>query len=289
MGTDRIHRVASGDGTEIVGRLDGQGPPLVLVHGSLEDGDLCWGAMLPYLRRRFTCYLPSTRSRGLSGDSADLTPERRVEDVVSFVRSIDEPVYVFGESDGGALTLAAAARSDAVSAVAAYEPVVFEAADEDLVASLKSTIPQVGRAVNDGRLGDAARIFSELVANDDELATLSKSGYFDEAGPYMPIFLQELEQASQSESPGPTDPSLLSNVSAPVLLLRGSRSKLREWFRRGVSHVAEHVAESEVHEVPGAGHFAVVLEPETIANELTRFFTTEPTPGLTTNADTPGR
>lgn len=278
MGTDRIHRAVSDDGTEIVGRVDGQGPPLVLVHGSLEDGDLCWGAMLPYLRRRFTCYLPSTRSRGLSGDSADLSPERRVEDVVSFVGSIGEPVYLFGESDGGALALGTAARSDAVSSVAAYEPVVFEAADDDLVASLEATIPRVGQAVSEGRLGDAARIFCQLIANADELVTLSASGYFDEVGPYMPIFLQELEQGSQSESPGPTDPSLLSNISAPVLLLHGSRSTLREWFGRGVRHVAEHVAEPEVHEIEDAGHFAVVLEPETIGNELTRYFTTEPTP-----------
>jgi hypothetical protein len=36
---DRIHRVVSDDGTEIAGRLRRQGPPLVIVHGGLGDGN----------------------------------------------------------------------------------------------------------------------------------------------------------------------------------------------------------------------------------------------------------
>ena len=82
MDPDRIHRAVSADGTEFVGRAHGQGPPLVLVHAGLGDGDLGFGALLPLLEGRFTCYLPSTRSRGLSGHSEDLGPERHVEDVV---------------------------------------------------------------------------------------------------------------------------------------------------------------------------------------------------------------
>lgn len=101
MSTDRIHRAVSAAGTEILGRVHGQGPPLVLVHGGLEDGDLCWASLLPALRDRFTCYLPSRRGRGLSGDSDDLSPERLVEDVTAFVDSIGPPVGIVGESDGG--------------------------------------------------------------------------------------------------------------------------------------------------------------------------------------------
>lgn len=61
-----IHRAVSADGTEISGRVHGQGPPLVLVHGALHDGDIAWSALVSHLTERFTCFLPSLRSRGLS-------------------------------------------------------------------------------------------------------------------------------------------------------------------------------------------------------------------------------
>lgn len=266
----RIHRTTSNDGTRIAGHVDGQGPPLVLVHGALEDGDLCWDAMVPHLRHRFTCYRPSTRSRGLSDASDDLTPQRRLADIVSFVDSIGEPVLLFGESDGGALALGAAARSDAVAAVGVYEPVVFEVAGEDLDASLQGTLPDMARTVADGRLAEAARIFGGLVANDGELAALTDSDYLQEAGRYMPVFLRELEQADHPEALSLTDASLLDAIEVPVLLQRGTRSALYDWMVDGTRHVAAHVADARVQEIEGAGHFAVALEPEAVADRLGR-------------------
>ena len=276
MHPDRTHRAISHDGTTIVGRVDGQGPPLVLVHGSLEDGDQCWEAMLPYLRPHFTCYLPSTRNRGRSGESDDLSPRRRVEDIVSFVDSIGDAVSVFGESDGGALALGAAEHSDAVTAVAAYEPVVFEVADQVLQDTLQDTLPRVGDAMTDGEVADAARIFSEVVANDDELSSLTSSGYLEEAGRYVPVLLEELDQGAQPQAPSATDPALLAQITVPTLLMHGARSARRGWFTDGVAHVAEHVSDPHVRAIDGAGHFGVACAPEPIAEELTRFLATAP-------------
>lgn len=220
----------------------------------------------------------STRGRGLSGSTTDLAPERRLEDVVAFVDSIGEPVSLLGESDGGALALGAAARTGAVSAVAAHEPVVLEAADEELLATLQETFPRVGQAVAEGILEEAARVFCQMVANEEEAQSLTASGYLEEAAGYMPILLQEIEQSTQSEAPGPTDPAVLAKVAVPTLLLYGSRSRLRPWFTAGVRHVAEHVADPRVRQIEGSGHFAVVLEPEAIAEGLIRFFAPTPLP-----------
>lgn len=277
MATERTHSVLSPDGTEIAGQVRGVGPPLVLVHGSLEDGQSCWQDMLPFLRERFTCYLPSTRGRGLSGDSTDFAPQRRLEDIVAFVDSIGQPVFLFGESDGGALALGAASRTDAVHAVAAYEPTVFEVADERLQATMEAIIPAVAHAIDHNNLTEAAEIFTSMIATDDEIAALSASGYFKEAGRYMPVFLGELEQDAASNDPGPTEPSHLATITVPTLLMYGSQTKLRDWFSRGVRHVAQHVSESETREISGAGHFGVALQPRAIAEHLTRFFTQVPT------------
>jgi pimeloyl-ACP methyl ester carboxylesterase len=118
MMSDRIHRAVSVDGTEIAGRVHGQGPPLVLFHGAPHDGDLAWEALVPHLADRFTCYLPSWRGRGLSADREDHTPPRHEEDATAFVDSIGGSVDVAGWSAGVMTTLGAAANSDAVSAVA---------------------------------------------------------------------------------------------------------------------------------------------------------------------------
>lgn len=271
MDSERIHRAKSKDGTEIVGRVEGHGPPLVLVHGSLEDGDLCWQAMLPDLRQHFTCYLPSTRSRGLSGASDDLTPQRRVEDIVSFIASVGEPVRLFGESDGATLTLAAAAQSKGVAAVGVYEPVAFEVADQNLMAALEATLGRVGDAVSDGRTTDAARIFCELVANDDELSELARSSYLDEAARYLPVMLEELQQERQSTGATGTDTSLLHQITEPTLVMYGQRTALDDFFPVGARHVADHVSESQLHAVPAAGHFGVAMRPQPIADQLIRF------------------
>lgn len=187
------------------------------------------------------------------------------------MESIGEPVGLVGESDGGALALGVAARSTAVSAVAVHEPPVFEVLGEKDAARFEEAVARVGDAAAAGKLVAAARIFGEFVANEDELAALSASGYFEECARFMPTFLQELEQEIQSQGPAPTDPSVLAKITAPVLLLQGSRSALRDFFTDGVGHISEHVADTRVREVAGGGHFGVTFAPEPIADEIAQF------------------
>ena len=281
MGTDHIHRTRSDDGTEIAGRVKGQGPPIVLVHGSLEDGDLLWDALLPFLQERFTCYLMSTRGRGSSGESDDLSPERLVQDVTSFANSVGSPVGLVGESAGGMLALGAAARSDAVAAVAVYEPVVLEALGDELSAELDENFARVAEVAGEGALAEAARMFAAPLVNDDERKAIEASDYFDETARYVPLLLRELELAQGSDEPGPTDASVLRRIEAPVLALNGSRSALRPWFRRGVRHVTENVPRATAREIDGTGHWAPVLAPEPLAREITAFFDDELPPHLT--------
>ena len=66
MADERIHRAVSPDGTELAGRVQGQGPPLVLIHAGLGDGGAAWLFMLADLVEHFTCYLMNTRGRHLS-------------------------------------------------------------------------------------------------------------------------------------------------------------------------------------------------------------------------------
>ncbi len=195
-GQDRIHRAVSDDGTEIAGRVYGQGPPVVLVHGSMADGEMDWGEMLPLLTGRFTCYLPSMRRRGLSGDDPYLSRQARVRDVTAFVDSIGEQVGLVALSAGGMLALRAAPRTSAINALAIYEPVVFEAMSPEVYARFRDVVGRMAEAAEEGRAAEAAGTFLELIANDEEQAVLAEgSEGLELVARYLPLDLEEFREA----------------------------------------------------------------------------------------------
>jgi pimeloyl-ACP methyl ester carboxylesterase len=272
MSGTRIHRAVSSDGTEIAGRVVGAGPALVLVHGGIGDGECAWEAMLPHLVDRFTCYLPSTRGRGLSADHPDHSPPRLEDDVTAFVDSIGEPAHVVGWSGSGAWVLGAAARSDAVAAVAAYEPTVIPVmAEHDLVETM-GAMAEVGAAAADNRLVDAIRTFASWICTEREVAALARTGFEDAWAARVPAMLRFVQQDGAYEGPRGTDPEALARVTVPVLVLTGEKTRLRPFFDAVADLITGHVADAQVWRLPGAGHFAPVLEPESVADELVTFF-----------------
>lgn len=272
MTDTRIHRAASTDGTEIAGRVLGQGPALVLVHGGIGDGEIAWDAMLPHLTDRFTCYLPSTRGRGLSANDPDHSPPRLEDDVTAFVDSIGEPVFVVGWSGSGAWILGAAARSDAVTAVAVYEPTLIPVMAEHDLAETLDTMQQVGAAAADGRLVDAVRVFTAWICTDQETAALTHTSFDDVWATRVPAMLRFVQQDGSYLGPRSTDPQALARITVPVLVLMGQQTRLRPFFSATAEFIAQHVTDSQVWELPGAGHFAPVLAPESVADELITFF-----------------
>jgi len=272
MTRERIHRAVSADGTEIAGRVRGRGPSLVLVHGGIGDGEVAWEAMLPYLTDRFTCHLPSTRGRGLSGDNSDHSAPRLEEDVTAFIDSINEPAFVVGWSGGGPWVLGAAGRSGAVAAVAAYEPFVTSVMRDHDLRQTAATMEQVGMAAADRRLVDAARAFLRWICTDSEVAALEAANFYDQWAARVPAMLRFIQQDASYAGPRATDPEALAMIRAPVLLLHGRQTALSTFVADATHYVAAHVLDPHVRELPSAGHFAPVIEPEAVARELIRFF-----------------
>jgi pimeloyl-ACP methyl ester carboxylesterase len=272
MTDTRIHRAVSIDGTEIAGRVVGHGPALVLVHGGIGDGETAWDAMLPHLNDRFTCFLPSTRGRGLSADDPDHSPPRLEDDVTAFVDSIGEPVFVVGWSGSGAWVLGATARSDAVAAVAVYEPALIPVMAEDDLAETLRTMQHVGAAAASGRLVDAVRVFASWICTEEETAALAQTSFDDVWAVRVPAMLRFVQQDGSYDGPRSTDPEALARITAPVLVLTGQQTRLRPFFTAAAEFVAQHVVDSQVWDLPGAGHLAPVLAPESVADELITFF-----------------
>jgi pimeloyl-ACP methyl ester carboxylesterase len=98
--------VTSKDGTRIACFRSGEGPPLVLVHGTAADHGR-WRPVLPAFEERFTVCAVDRRGRGGSGDSDDYAIEREFEDVAAVVDSLGEPVNLLGHSYGALCALEA--------------------------------------------------------------------------------------------------------------------------------------------------------------------------------------
>jgi pimeloyl-ACP methyl ester carboxylesterase len=271
----RFHRVVASDGTELVARVEGRGPPLVLLPAGPGTSEASWRPVLSLLGERFTCYLLDTRGRGTSSDHPDHSPERLAQDVAEFIGSVGQPVGLV-EWGTSLWTLVAAQHAPAVTAVAAYEP----GADEVMSAEVASlfvdlSFRRMGELVAEGRLVDAARAFleqSNVLYSETELAHGAPYDFWIAAAPNLPVFLHEQQLLAESE-PGPTSPEALASVDVPVLLLKGSAS--RRWFADSVRHVAAHVMEMRTAEVTDAGHFGPHTHPEAVAEELIHFFATK--------------
>ena len=271
MSHQRTHFVTTTDGVTIGGTVHGQGPPLVLVHGMLADGDTDWQALLPRLTGRFTCYLPGYRGRGLSGDHPDLRPGRMVDDLLAYVGSVEAPTGLVGWSSGAYLALAAAAaQPDAVAAVAPFEPGILSLMDEQERAAFGDAGARMGELAAEGRLTAAARAFAGWPFNDEEIAVAEDAGYFEAAARYVPNLLHLLPQWGNYEGPTPDDPAVLGAISTPVLVLHGADTK--PFLTASARYVADHVSNARVHEIPGAGHAAPLTHPEALAGALTEFF-----------------
>jgi pimeloyl-ACP methyl ester carboxylesterase len=269
MSNRRTHYVTTTDGVAIGGTVHGHGTPLVFLPGGIGDGDLDWHALLGHLTGRFTCYLPSLRGRGLSGDHPDLRLRRLVDDLVAYVDSIGEATGLVGWSAGG-MVLAVAAQTDAVDAVAAVEPTIVGVMDDGERAALGEAVARMGELAAGGNMAAAVRAFLGWPFNEAEIAVAEEASYFDATGRYVLTLLNQLAQTMKSEGPDPGDPTLLGAISAPVLVLHGSETK--RFFAAGARHVVDHVPNARMQEIPGAGHASPLTHPEALAEALAEFF-----------------
>lgn len=273
--TSRVHRSTSPDGTEIAGRVQGNGPPLVLVHGAMACGESEWSTLLPHLVDHFTCHTPSTRCRGLSGPSDDLRRPGLADDVTAYIDSIGGPVGVFGLSYGGLLSLMAVQQTDAVRALALYEPGLIHLLSDDELGALMVSIGEVDALLRSATPADAARRFIREVTNDDEFAAGDELGVYEQLGPNAEVELAQIAQVQTDEDdPGaePTSPEALGRIDVPVLVLQGTRSVPERWFANAVEHVVAHVPGARRREITGAGHLGPIFEPAAVAAELVAFF-----------------
>ncbi len=109
--------------------LGGEGPELILVHGTGFHGR-CWAPMAPVLGRSFHVWALDQRGHGQSGHSADRAYDdwgRFVDDLLAVIDRLGlERPFAAGHSLGGAVAiLAEQHRPGTFAGIYAYEPIII--------------------------------------------------------------------------------------------------------------------------------------------------------------------
>lgn len=113
--------VTSADGVRLNVAVSGEGPPLVMVHGSLESGT-SWSAVVSELEHDFTCFVLDRRGHGDSDDAREYSLQAEARDVIEVASQAGPDAAVLGHSFGAVVVLEALRTGLDVATAVLYEP-----------------------------------------------------------------------------------------------------------------------------------------------------------------------
>ena len=267
-----VSTVLSRDGTAIACWTTGQGPPLVLVHGTPADHTR-WAPLLPHLEPHFTVHAIDRRGRGASGDSSDYALEREFDDVAAVVDDVATatggPVRVYGHSHGGIVAFGAATLTPNIRALVLYEG--WAVPDPGVFALPHGLDSRMDALMADGdRDGVVELLFRELEdMSDEDMAAFKAAPSW--AGRVAAA--HTITREVRGELRARLDPEVAGTITVPVLLVTGERSA--DASAAEVDSVAAALPDARILVLEAQGHVADVLEPALFAERLLPFLLNE--------------
>jgi pimeloyl-ACP methyl ester carboxylesterase len=254
--------VASKDGTRIAYARSGNGPPLVVVHGTAADHTR-WAPVVPALERHFTVHAVDRRGRGASGDSADYQLSREFDDVAAVVDSIGEPVLLLGHSYGAVCSLEAALRTSRIRKLVLYEPPIptgLPLYPPGMIARLQDLLEKGDQA------GVVSTFLTEIVRMPAaELAMLQSQPSWNGRVAAAFTIPRELKAVEGYRF----DPARFKDLRTPTLLLLGGDSPA--FFKAAIDAVHKALASSRRVVLPGQQHVAMNTAPALFLDEVLPF------------------
>ena len=242
----------------------GEGPPVVLVHGSWTD-HRTWRDVAPALAEDHLVVTYDRRGHSRS-ERPGRPGSRRVDedDLAALVASLGAgPAHLVGSSYGASIALGMATRyPDLTRTVAGHEPPLLDAIEPGRAAAVRHRLDRTAALLREGHLDAAAAHFVEhiaigpggwgLVPIDDRRVMVANAS----------TVLEMLDDPRWAAPPEPAWPDV------PVLLTTGDASP--PWFRDVAAALAPgHAVERRV--LAGAGHVPHLSHPGDYAAALRRF------------------
>jgi pimeloyl-ACP methyl ester carboxylesterase len=258
-------KVISKDGTSIAVQKSGDGPALLLVHGTGADRSR-WTAVIPLLAQYFTVYSMDRRGRGGSGDAATYTFEREYEDIAAVANSIPGPVDVLGHSFGAACVLGAVPHISNLRRLIIYEPPMLR---EQHSPRRTEILEQMDQALASGDRDTVVMIMMRDMLNTPapiiERARATPAWAGSTAAAHT--FTRELRSSDVYGA----NPDILRQITHKTLFLLGENSM--ESFKLTTETLGNLLLDNEVRVLPGQQHSAMLTAPGLFAEEVIRFLT----------------
>jgi pimeloyl-ACP methyl ester carboxylesterase len=214
---------------------NGEGEPLVLMHGGLVDARF-FDKNIPALAKHFHVYTPERRGHGHTPDvEGPINYDLMTEDTIAFLDAvIDGPAHLVGHSDGAFVAMQVAMRRP-------------ELVDKLVLIS--------GGFNKDGEAGESAAEFDV-----DEVTEFLGPAY-GEVSPdgeeHFPVVAQKIADMAAGEPN--LDQSELEAVKSRTLIMFSDDDLVT--LEHSVA-MYDTIADSELAVVPGTSHFLLQEKPE---------------------------
>jgi pimeloyl-ACP methyl ester carboxylesterase len=232
---------------EIHGENQGEGQPLVLLHGGLTDIKTSFGTVIPMLAKSRQIIAVEQQAHGHTADiDRPLTFEQMADDTAALLRQIGvEKADFFGYSDGGNVAIAIAIRHPDLVRKVAVAGTNFnnEGLQPGLVEFFESaTAEDLGPEMRD--------LYASVAPNPDDWPTLVE---------------KVMQQALAFEG---WSPEQLQTINAPVLFVIGDADIVRPEHAVEMVHLLPY---ANLAVLPNTDHFMRLQSPEWLLSMLTDF------------------
>lgn len=260
-----MEKVISRDGTTIAYDRKGDGASVILV-----DGAVCSRSFGPMpdignlLSHHFTVFHYDRRGRGDSGDQADYSVDREIEDLEALIQVAGGSAYVFGISAGAILSLRGAASGLNIRKLALYEPPVdIDKTNPDPMVDASYHIQEL---VVSGRRSKAAAYFlTNMIGvpgeQVEQMQTTPIWSYFEAIAHTLAYDVVLVGDSSFL--------TRLPSITAPTLVI--SKKNNHTFMGQAAQSIADRLPHAEHRILEGPAH-AVELPPEILVPVLEAFF-----------------
>lgn len=262
-GSARPMIVRSPDGVDLAVWVEGQGPPLVLVHGSIQDHNVS-SALVAELRSDFTTYAVDRRGFGASGDGEAYAIEQEFADVAAVVDQVaarsGSPVTLWGHSFGASCAMGAAELTGQVGHLVLYEPSLGLPYPPGWIDRVEDLI-----AAGDRETAITMVLRDLLEFTDEEIAAHRSMPEWSRVAATAPTVARE----ARAEQDWVYGDDSMSKITAPTLLLTGTDSPagIQETTRAALAAIPG----ARLRTLTGHAHIAHRTHPALVAGIIRDF------------------
>lgn len=262
--------ISSTDGTELSYLRRGEGPALVITHGSIADKSQ-WLPAIDRLTDSFTCYVYDRRGRTGSGDAASYSMATEIADIGTMLELAGPGAHLLGHSYGALCALEYALRHP----LGQGKLVLFEPPLPVDGPVAGAALPRYREAIEAGDPDAALEIsLTEIVRMPrEQVDLLRQSPGWPQLRELAWTWTRELveidalgDDITRYGALGATDVTVLRGIATTPTLFESAQ------------RLVDVVPGARLIEIPDADHFAHIVTPDAFADALRKALGHRPYP-----------